>query len=56
MIKEGDLESNFNIISAYLTNLHDWALKQVSDFMEVVNVKGDMAYNDYYIRCLNNEN
>lgn len=56
MIKEGDLEANFTVVSNYLTNTHDWAVKQVADYMGTVNAKGDLAYNDYYVRCLNGEN
>jgi len=56
MINEGDLESNFTVISNYLTNTHDWAVKQLTDYMAVVNGKGNLAYNDYYAKCLNYEN
>lgn len=56
MINEGDLEANFTVVSNYLTNIHDWAVKQISDYMAIVNGKGSIAYNDFYAKCLNNEN
>lgn len=52
-INEGDLDANFTVVSNYLTNLHDWAVKQVVDYMGVVEAKGKAAYNDRYTQCLN---
>jgi len=52
---EGDFDSSPTLIENYFNYLHNWAQKQVADYMAVVDGKGDLAYNDYYSRCLNNE-
>lgn len=31
-------------------------MAEIKSFMDTVNGKGSLAYNDYYVKCLNNEN
>jgi len=38
-----------------LLKLREKVMAEINSFMDTVNAKGDMAYNDYYAECLSNE-
>lgn len=39
-----------------LLKTREKVMAEIKSYMDTVNAKGDMAYNDYYAKCLNNEN
>ncbi|KKU88697.1 MAG: hypothetical protein UY16_C0003G0039 [Candidatus Gottesmanbacteria bacterium GW2011_GWA2_47_9] len=39
-----------------LLKTREKVMAEIKSFMDTVNGKGGLAYNDYYARCLNNEN
>lgn len=53
---EGMAQNAMNTWANYLRSLQGWAIKEVADYNAIVNGKGNLAYNDYYAKCLKNEN
>lgn len=47
-------ESMTNTWYAYLQNLHNWATKQVNDYLSTIQTNAEQSKNDYYIKCLSN--